>query len=343
MLTFFAVLELISLIAFIWIMFSEPRGLISGFSLIWLLFTTLFFLLFLMFRYSEHLARSPVIMSILVILAVIAAVLILFFPVSLIAFFIIEGLKNIRHEGFRFSNLLSLGFGIFLILYLFSWPFLRGIYQNRFLAFVFMIISISVGYFLFILSVYCLSAWLNTLHPFRKKNIDEIVVLGSGILGCEITPLLKSRVDRGISLLRDQKDARLILSGGQGPGEDIPESQAMAAYAISQGVDPSLIVMERKSRNTDENLKFSRELFRETSKNVAVVTTGYHVFRALILARKIGIPCRGYGSKTKWYFAINAILREYIGYLSLTWKKHALILCCILAPFVLFYLIRILF
>lgn len=49
-----------------------------------------------------------------------------------------------------------------------------------------------------------------------------------------MTPLLKARVDEGIRLLNKQKDAKLILSGGQGPGEDIPESQAMAQYAIVQ-------------------------------------------------------------------------------------------------------------
>ena len=34
----------------------------------------------------------------------------------------------------------------------------------------------------------------------------------------------------------------------------------------------------------------------------------------------------GFGAKTKWYFTLNALIREFIGYLSLTWKRHALVI-----------------
>lgn len=62
-----------------------------------------------------------------------------------------------------------------------------------------------------------------------------------------------------------------------------------------------------------------------TKKNlhrVGLVATSYHVFRALILAKDLGIRCIGFGSVTKWYFELNALIREFIGYLSMTWKKH---------------------
>ena len=56
---------------------------------------------------------------------------------------------------------------------------------------------------------------------------------------------------------------------------------------------------------------------------VIVVTTAYHVFRALLLAKQQGLKCVGFGAKTKWYFTLNALIREFVGYLSLTWKQHA--------------------
>ena len=56
-----------------------------------------------------------------------------------------------------------------------------------------------------------------------------------------------------------------------------------------------------------------------------IITTAYHVFRALLLAKQQGIKCVGYGAKTKWYFTLNALLREFVGYLRLTWKKHTLV------------------
>ena len=58
---------------------------------------------------------------------------------------------------------------------------------------------------------------------------------------------------------------------------------------------------------------------------IILVTTAYHVFRSLLLARRQGIKCVGFGARTKWYFTLNALLREFIGYLSLTWKRHAVV------------------
>jgi vancomycin permeability regulator SanA len=60
----------------------------------------------------------------------------------------------------------------------------------------------------------------------------------------------------------------------------------------------------------------------EQPARFAIVTTSYHVFRSLIIARKQHIKCVGYGAKTKWYFTLNATIREFIGYLSLTRKMH---------------------
>ena len=59
---------------------------------------------------------------------------------------------------------------------------------------------------------------------------------------------------------------------------------------------------------------------------IIIVTTAYHVFRALILARQQEIPCVGFGAKTKWYFTLNALIREFAGYLRLTWKRHAVVI-----------------
>ncbi len=115
------------------------------------------------------------------------------------------------------------------------------------------------------------------------------------------------------------------MSGGQGPGEKIPESEAMADYAIEQGVDAARIIREQKSVSTQENLQFSRELMEGRKPRIILVTTAYHVFRSLILARRQGIKCVGFGARTKWYFTLNALLREFIGYLHLTWKRHALV------------------
>ena len=139
-------------------------------------------------------------------------------------------------------------------------------------------------------------------------------------------PLLASRIDQGIEILKKNPKALVIMSGGQGKGEDIPEGEAMARYAINKGIDESKIIIEDKSTNTKENLLFSSKLMTKESPRVGLVTTSYHVFRALILAKDLEIRCIGFGSVTKWYFTLNALIREFIGYLSMTWKKHVIVI-----------------
>ena len=88
------------------------------------------------------------------------------------------------------------------------------------------------------------------------------------------------------------------MSGGQGSGEDISESEAMAAYEVDKGVNPDRIIKEQESVSTKENLLFSRKLMEKKSPKITIVTTAYHVFRALILAKRQGIKCVGFGTKT---------------------------------------------
>lgn len=202
------------------------------------------------------------------------------------------------------------------------------------------IISFTVLYFLSVLASYCLSAFLNTFHLFKKRKLDYIIVLGAGIKGEQVPPLLASRIDQGIEILKKNPKALLIMSGGQGKGEDIPEGEAMARYAINKGIDESKIIIENKSTNTKENLLFSSKLMTKESPRVGFVTTSYHVFRALILAKDLGIRCIGFGSVTKWYFTLNALIREFIGYLSMTWKKHSIVIIFYSIFVVIFSIVR---
>ena len=57
-----------------------------------------------------------------------------------------------------------------------------------------------------------------------------------------------------------------------------------------------------------------------------IVTNSYHVYRALVLAKRQGLQCIGYGAKTKWYFTLNAFIREFIAYLVITKKMQCSII-----------------
>lgn len=306
------------------VMRREPRSLWSGVS---------FFLMmlglggFVLCAAAEYAALLPGwAYGLLLALAMLAALLVLAFPLLLLGMFVIEGVKVVRHEGLRPANLLSLGFAVLWFGFLFVWPALGSWAWGPLGRALYFLLSFSAVYFLALMAMYVLSALLNLVHLRQNRRLDYIVVLGAGLDGDRLTPLLASRVDRGAALLARNPEARLILSGGQGPGEDLPESDAMGAYAAQRGVSPQRMLLERRSATTEENLRFSRAMMGEERPRVAVVTTAYHVFRALILAKKLGLPCVGFGAKTKWYFTLNAELREFAGYLKLAWRRHAAVL-----------------
>lgn len=308
------------------IMAREPRTLWSGVSFFFMMICLSIFLFFILSEYSRWLAAHDVVIGILILLFVLAIGCMLMFPAALIVMFFIEGIKVIKHEGVKPSNLLSMLFSILLYVYLSVWPMIGNLRKNTLSTMLYVIISFSAVYVLSLMAMYSLSAILNLIHLKKNRNADYIVVLGSGIIGKKVTPLLAARIERGMELLYSNPNAVLIMSGGQGPGEDIPESVAMAAYAVGKGVDAERIIMEQKSVSTEENLLFSRKLIDKEAPKIVIVTTAYHVFRALILAKQQGLKCVGFGAKTKWYFTLNALIREFVGYLRLTWKKHALVI-----------------
>lgn len=320
------IIFLISFCIFAAIMAWEPRTLWSGFSFFQMMLCLMAFLFFLVSQYYEWLAAHELFIGFLAVLVILAICVMIAFPGLLILLFLIEGIKIIRHEGLKLSNLLSILFSLSLFGYLIVLPMIGALGKNTFSTKLYTIISFCVIYILSLMAIYSFSAILNLIHLRKKRKADYIVVLGAGLIGDRVTPLLASRIEKGMKLLDYNPDAKIIMSGGQGQGEDIAEGAAMARYAIEKGVDKSRVIVEEKSVSTQENLVFSKELMTGEQPKIIVVTTAYHVFRALLLAKKLGIKCVGFGSKTKWYFTLNAIIREFAGYLCLTWKRHALVI-----------------
>ena len=316
---------LVALLVFAVTMKKEPRTLWSGVLFLILLGTAGLFSITVALEYYEWLYVHQVVFWILVIIWNVTMFLILLSPVLLILTFFVQGIKVIRKEGMRPVNFLSVLFAVLLCAYLIVWPFIGGLGTQKWQTLLYAIISFAVVYLLILMAMYTLSAIVNLVHIRKKRNLDYIVVLGCGIRGKQVTPLLAGRIKKGIALLKYNPDAKLLLSGGQGPGEDIPESHAMASYAREQGVAEEKIIIEDRSVSTRENLLFSRELMEGENPRIGIVTTSYHVFRALILAKQCEISCIGFGAKTKWYFTLNAELREFGGYLSMTWKRHAVV------------------
>ncbi|MGD6574786.1 YdcF family protein, partial [Xanthomonas citri pv. citri] len=120
----------------------------------------------------------------------------------------------------------------------------------------FVYVGFFVSYAIIISMLYTMSRFVNLVNFFPGKVV-YVVVVGAGMIGDKVTPLLASRIDKGIAISQKQPGSKLIMSGGQGPDELIAEGQAMANYALEQGIPAEDISIENQSTNTEENLKFS--------------------------------------------------------------------------------------
>ena len=246
-------------------------------------------------------------------------------PFVLIFTLYLNGFQILKREGVHLHNFLSMGLAVALTFYLFIAPFVVQSFSDiSFFNMVFIYVGFLVSYAIIISMLYTTSSFINLVNLFPGK-LDYVVVLGTGLIGDKVTPLLASRIEKGIAIYQKHPGSKLIMSGGQGPDELMTEGQAMANYAFEQGIPVEDIVIENQSTNTEENLKFSYALMKPGSR-FALVTNYYHVFRALLLARKLKIKCIGYGARTKFYFSLNAFIREFVGYLVMTKKAHLLFL-----------------
>lgn len=177
------------------------------------------------------------------------------------------------------------------------------------------------------------------------RPVDVVVVLGAGLRGEDVTPLLAGRLHRGREVLERSRargrDTHVICSGGQGPDEVVPEAVAMADHLAREGVHRAWIWLEDRSTSTEENLAFSREVARRHGVDdcrFAVVTSDFHVFRAALLMRKVGLAGYATGARTARYFWPSAILREYAAVLrDHRWLNGAIlaVLCLPLLTFLL--------
>ena len=108
----------------------------------------------------------------------------------------------------------------------------------------------------------------------------------------------------------------VIVSGAQGKDEPVTEASVMKSWLEQKGVDPQHILMEDKSFNTRQNLENAKALLGEGVKNVLIITSDYHLPRALDVARDAGLDPSGIGSPILPEYWLKNHARE-----TLAWGK----------------------
>ena len=274
--------------------------------------------------------------TVLIIMACLAALVLLLVPGLLIW----NGVVMLRREGRSLANILSLLLGLFVgageialavyvLLSMSAWA-------DHPVSLLMLFVGATVFYFSALILTFVIYMLFIQLVPHLFR-FDYIIIHGCGLIdGERVSKLLSNRVDKAIKLYRRSRGrAYLLPSGGQGGDEKLSEAQAMKNYLLEKGIPEDRIILEDKSATTEENLRFSKRIIdsREGRKRIALVTSNYHVYRCLLLARQLKIRCAGVGAKVAWYYWPSAVIREFAAgfsrpkYLILTGIGYLVLVC----------------
>lgn len=333
--TYVSIILTISLLIFLLSWLIEPRRLING---VLFTFFILFFAVWLtILVVSTHLKTLRIFYG---------ALIIAFFGIIflIVAFSWVFCLWNAyfvwKYESHTLPNLLTLIIGISLI---FIWIIsLLGPakYLPHWLNAILMAAPLIGFYLLVVMYNFLVNLVLYQFVPRRYKQ-DYLIILGAGLLhGNMVSPLLSGRINRAIQFAEKQvskgnKMPKFIMSGGKGGDEKISEARAMADYAISRGIKENDILIEDQSKNTYQNMLYSKKVatkdWGSSDFRAKFFSNNYHIFRAALYAKMANLNANGVGCYTRFYFLPNAVIREFAGVFIMHKKRHFIIMGLILA------------
>jgi uncharacterized SAM-binding protein YcdF (DUF218 family) len=190
--------------------------------------------------------------------------------------------------------------------------------QKNTLRLVFTVIVI----FLIFISYSAYSIWTFS-DKVQLVKTDVAVVLGAAAWDDEPSPVLRERINHSIWLYENDYVDKIIFTGGKGKGNKYAESEVARDYAIKNNVNSDDILVETKSRITEENLKYAYEIAVEKNFNTfTIVSDPLHMKRAILMAKNTGMEVYSSPTQSSVYKTLNSqipfFLRElffYIGYI----------------------------
>lgn len=132
-----------------------------------------------------------------------------------------------------------------------------------------------------------------------KKNADTMIILGAQVRGNPAVPYLL-----------ENPQTKVVVTGGQGPDETDTEANVMARYLMEQGIDSQRIIKESQSSRTEENISNAKKL-TDLGKTV-IVTSDFHMYRGLMLARRENVDASGLPAVSKSSATFKSYAREML-------------------------------
>lgn len=135
------------------------------------------------------------------------------------------------------------------------------------------------------------SPWLLTPEDTAGLEADCILVLGAGLWAPgQASPMLADRLSRAMELWDLGAGQKLLMSGDHGK-TDYNEVAVMRDWALHAGVDGADVFMDHAGFSTYESMVRAKEIFQ--CESVVIVTQKYHLYRAVYIARSLGLEAHG--------------------------------------------------
>ena len=130
-------------------------------------------------------------------------------------------------------------------------------------------------------------------HTQSTAQVDVIVVMGAAQYDGVPSPLLRARLMHALDLWKQKVAPRIVLTGGNKPGDRFTEASASAIFLRQQGVPQEDLLQESASRSTYEALRNMRDLVKNDSnfieiEHIVIVTDPYHELRSRLTAKEWG-------------------------------------------------------
>lgn len=177
-----------------------------------------------------------------------------------------------------------------------------------------LLVLLAAGFAFFAVLEIRVVSWART---DTETPVEAVIVLGAGVNGTEPSLSLRVRLDAALAYVRDRPDVPVIVSGSRGQGEDVSEARCMADWLTARGVAPERVWLEEQADNTRENIRFSLAMLSEwgmdTTANIAVVSSDYHLCRASMYMPGNMVPMAAHMPARYWPLTLNYYIREAFG------------------------------
>ncbi|UIR56812.1 YdcF family protein [Sphingobacterium sp. SRCM116780] len=151
-------------------------------------------------------------------------------------------------------------------------------------------------------------AIFSIVEDIPKTNVA--IIFGAGINNDKPSKYLKDRLDAGISLYKQRKVDKILLSGDNG-NDAHDELTVMKLYCYEHGIDSNKIYMDYAGFDSYSTMYRAKHIFNVDT--AILVTQKYHLNRCIYLGDKLGVKSYGLSANNGDYKGYKYYaLREYL-------------------------------